>query len=192
MRNFTLGQQGSDLVIRLRTPQTGPNGAPFQTFVEGVFATTAARDIVVSYDGATLTAAVAESHRVTRTELTPATALPPVMALVAESRTKSEQLHIIKLTYIGSLFVIPGMLIAMLGRGRRGQLTLFALYLTAAAVLLEATLVIASGRPFDWINVATTMGIGAVVLTVAGAIALPVDDRQRSPRPGWLPAQIWS
>lgn len=192
VRNFTLGQQGADLVIRLRTPQTGLNGYPLETIVEGVFATTAVRDIVVTYDGATLLAAVAQTNRVVRTELTPATALTPVIDPLTSANLRSDQLHIANIAYVASLFVAPGLLIAVFGRGRRDQLALFAVDLLATTVLLEATLVVASGRPFDWINVAATAGIGAVVLTVIGAVLFPTDDSRNPLRALGLPAQTWS
>ena len=192
VRNFTLGQQGADLVIRLRTPQTGLNGSPLETIVEGVFATTSVRDIVVTYDGATLLAAVAQSNRVVRTELTPATALTPASGPLTSANLRSDQLHIANIAYVASLFVVPGLLIAILGRGRRDQLTLFGVDLLVTTVLLEATLVVASGRPFDWVNVAVTAGIGAVVLTVIGAVLVPTDDPRNPLRALGLPAQTWS
>jgi hypothetical protein len=48
-RNFTLGQQGSALVIRLRTTETDANGDP-PVEVTNVFAAAARRHIVVTYD----------------------------------------------------------------------------------------------------------------------------------------------
>jgi glycopeptide antibiotics resistance protein len=53
-RNFTLGQEGPDLVFRLRTPFTGLNGASPALTVSGVFAEAMRRNVVVTYDGATL------------------------------------------------------------------------------------------------------------------------------------------
>ena len=192
MRNFTLGQQGADLVIRLRTPQTGLNGSPLETIVDGVFATPSGRDIIVTYDGATLMAAVAQTNRVIRTELTPATALAPASGPLTSASLRSDQLHIANIAYVASLFVVPGLLIATLGRGRRDQLVLFGADLLATTVMLEATLVVASGRPFGWVNVAVTAGVGAVVLTVIGAVLLPTDDPRNPLRALGVPAQTWS
>jgi len=53
-RNFTLGQEGPDLVFRLRTPFTGLNGSDPALIVPGVFAEVQKRHIVVTYDGAVL------------------------------------------------------------------------------------------------------------------------------------------
>ncbi len=54
-RNFTLGQEGPDLVFRLRTPFTGLNGSDPALVVPGVFSEIQKRHIVVTYDGAVLT-----------------------------------------------------------------------------------------------------------------------------------------
>ena len=54
-RNFTLGQDGPDLVFRLRTPFTGLNGSDPALIVPGVFSEVQKRHIVVTYDGAVLT-----------------------------------------------------------------------------------------------------------------------------------------
>jgi len=53
-RNFTLGQEGPDLVFRLRTPFTGLNGSDPALIVPGVFSEVEKRHIVVTYDGAVL------------------------------------------------------------------------------------------------------------------------------------------
>ena len=50
-RNFTLGQQGKDLVFRLHTPLTGQNGTEPQLIVPGIFGTTERRNLVITYDG---------------------------------------------------------------------------------------------------------------------------------------------
>jgi hypothetical protein len=50
-RNFTLGQGGSDLVVRLRTTRTDLNGTGPQVTAQGVFAVPGFRHIVTTYDG---------------------------------------------------------------------------------------------------------------------------------------------
>lgn len=50
-RNFTLGQEGPDLVFRLRTPFTGLNGSDPALIVPDVFSELQLRRIVVTYDG---------------------------------------------------------------------------------------------------------------------------------------------
>ncbi len=53
-RNFTLGQQEEDLVLRVRTPLTGKNGTKPQLVVPDIFATREPRNLVVTYDGSKL------------------------------------------------------------------------------------------------------------------------------------------
>ncbi len=53
-RNFTLGQQGTDLVFRLRTPLTGENGTNPHLIVPDIFSTTNPHNLVITYDGSTL------------------------------------------------------------------------------------------------------------------------------------------
>jgi len=77
LRNFTLGQQGSDLVFRLRTPDTGANGYPLEIYVPGVFGDREAHEILVTYDGATLLVTRAHSDHVSRTALTSTWAVFP-------------------------------------------------------------------------------------------------------------------
>lgn len=51
LRNFTLAQQGSNLVFRLRTTKTDLNGTNPELVVSGVFLPERRQHIVVSYDG---------------------------------------------------------------------------------------------------------------------------------------------
>lgn len=48
-RNFTLGQQGSDLDLRIRTSITGENGSEIKLRVPGVFSDTKIHHIVITY-----------------------------------------------------------------------------------------------------------------------------------------------
>jgi hypothetical protein len=163
VRNFTLGQQDADLVVRLRTPATGLNGYPLEAVVPGVFATTDPRDILVSYDGANLLAAVAGTGEVFRTELSPGASLATA---VAPSDVHSDQLNMYKLGYVAAVFVPPGVLLGLFGTTFRHVLRAGALYLLSASLLLEAVLVVVSGRAFDWANVGVIGTTGAIVLSL--------------------------
>jgi VanZ family protein len=174
-RNFTVGQVGGDLVFRLRTPQTGFNGYPLETIVPDVFTTHAPRDILLSYDGATLMAAVAREERVFRTEFDPGAELAPLVAGAMSRSVRTGDLWISRVTYLATLFLPPGILIALLAHSRRARLTLVAAYLLMAGILLEATLVVASGRNFDAANVALVLAVGGIVLTVTTLVLAPGD-----------------
>ncbi len=51
-RNFTIGQDNSDLVVRVRMDKHDPNGMAEEMHIPGVFATGGMRHIVMMYDGA--------------------------------------------------------------------------------------------------------------------------------------------
>ncbi|MDZ8226042.1 VanZ family protein [Nostoc sp. ChiVER01] len=53
-RNLTLGQQGNDLDLRLRTPITGENGADLRLNIPNIFKDTKLHHIVITYSRATI------------------------------------------------------------------------------------------------------------------------------------------
>ncbi|MCL5883931.1 MAG: VanZ family protein [Deltaproteobacteria bacterium] len=55
LRNFTLGQEGSDLLLRLRTTKTNLDGSNPEFLVENIFAHNKMSHVVVSYDFKQLT-----------------------------------------------------------------------------------------------------------------------------------------
>jgi VanZ family protein len=166
-RNFTLGQRGEDMVFRLRTPSTGLNGARPQLVVSSVFSSDQMREIVVTYDGATLLAAVANAHKVYRMKLNPGSIL-----MASYFDTQADELPFYGLGYYASLFVLPGVLLGALAQTRRQWIAIAIPWVLVFAVLLEGILVVASGRPFDWNNVAVSAAMGALVLTIVlGAVS---------------------
>jgi len=167
-RNFTVGQEGEDLVVRLRTPATGENGARFVTRVPGIFSTTAIRDVLVTYNGSTLFAAAAGTHRTARTNLTPGAWLADAFTWVTDSYEPipTSDLPTFDMAYRAGLFLVPGMLLGLLADTRTHQLAFALLYLLVFTLLFEVTLILASGRPFDGGNVAKTIITGVVVLTL--------------------------
>ena len=53
-RNFTIGQQRTDLELRLRTPITGANGSDLKLNIPRIFADTNPHHIIFTYSGATV------------------------------------------------------------------------------------------------------------------------------------------
>lgn len=167
LRNFTLGQEGRDMIVRFRTPHNGLNGARPQVVVRDVFADTEEREVLVTYDGATLLAAVAGSGRVHRTDLTPGTALA---LTITSLDVEADELPILTRLYLVSLFVFPGASVGFLCRSHRQRIVAGGLFVVCFAVLLEFTLVTASGRHISWEALSWTAVIGAATVTiVAGA-----------------------
>ncbi len=167
-RNFTLGQQGADLVFRLRTPKTGVNGNRPELIIPGVFADRQPRDVLVTYDGANLLVTVAHSHHVSRTRLYVGASLA---LAVIDLDINAEDVPVLNAMYLGFLFLTPAALVGVLGRTRRERLLFGLSWVLVFTVLLEGTLMRVSGRAFDWGNVVTTAVAGTVVVGVV-AIAL--------------------
>jgi hypothetical protein len=167
-RNFTIGQEGEDLVVRLRTPATGENGARFVTRVPGIFATTAIRDVLVTYNGATLLAAAAGTHRAARTNLTPGAWLADAFTWVTDSYQPipTSDLPTFDMAYRAGLFLVPGMLLGLLADTRTLQFAFSVVYVVAFTLLFEVTLIFASGRPLNGGNIAETAASGVVVVTL--------------------------
>lgn len=74
-RNLTLGQEGPDLVVRLRMPLTGENGRQPELIIPNVFTDTQMHRIVMTYDGTTVRLAIDRAQNVYTVELLPAVAL---------------------------------------------------------------------------------------------------------------------
>jgi hypothetical protein len=55
-RNLTIGQDGADLIIRLRTPATGGNGIKPELSIPEVFADNQPHHLIIIYDGLNLNA----------------------------------------------------------------------------------------------------------------------------------------
>jgi glycopeptide antibiotics resistance protein len=165
-RNLAVGQQGRDLVVRVRTEHTGENATTPEFVVPGVFSDTGPRDILMAYDGATLRTAIANSGQVLRFELSPGSQIAAAWGWYF----KSAELRRYKLTYVAFLFLPPGLLVGVLGGRNRRWLAWSAAWILAFAVLLESTLVVVTGRPFDWIEMPTTAAIGALVFLSAAVL----------------------
>jgi VanZ family protein len=179
LRNFTLGQQGADLVFRLRTPLTGDNGSFLETVVPGVFSTHRERDILVTYDGANVLGGIAGTDRIFRTQFGPAVPMAVLMSSVLPQEIRLEELPMYNMAYLGFLFFPAGMLMVLLGSTWRRQLLLSIVYVSIASLLLEVTLAVVSGRLFSLTNVFAVSAVGAAVFVAAFASFSQPDVRSR-------------
>ncbi|MCF6155188.1 MAG: VanZ family protein [Candidatus Brocadia sp.] len=106
-RNFTLAQQGSDLVFRLRTPLTGRNGTNPESIVHNVFSTTKPHKLVITYDGSILTIYVDDVHNSHIFEFNPVSNLISYLFPSHEFGMKS-----VKIFYYALMFIPFGILLA--------------------------------------------------------------------------------
>ncbi|MCJ8280028.1 MAG: VanZ family protein, partial [Rivularia sp. ALOHA_DT_140] len=131
-RNFTLGQQGSDLVFRVRTPLTGANAADVKLDVPGVFQDKKPHQIVITYSKSSLIIYVdniANIHRLNLLDLIP----------------KEKRFF-----YYGLTFIPLGLCLALLTTLARRKINFYRLMLPAGILLpsliLEGILVQESGK----------------------------------------------
>lgn len=88
-RNLTVGQEGRDLVVRIRTALTGGDGTSPELVVPGIFDGARARALVLRYDGVELVVGVDGDPAVHSIVLAPA-----VAALVAAFPLRTERLRL--------------------------------------------------------------------------------------------------
>jgi len=171
VRNFMLGQQQDALVVRLRTPVTSFNGNEPELVVPGVFADVQPKNLLVTYDGTTLSVAVAHTSEVRKLELTPGSTAARLF--VPAEAVRADQEPVFAATYVAGLFVVPGVLVGVVNQARRHRIAFGVWWPVVIAIALELTIVLVSGRPFLPLNVAETSLIGAAVIFGVASIVEP-------------------
>lgn len=160
-RNFTVGQEGPDMVFRLRTPDTGPNGTHIPLVVPGVFSSGGVQDILVTYTGAKLQAAVAGTREVHSVELSPAIILASYY-LPPQPRFSFH----IKLFFYGIMVFLIWAPFAWVVQGESRYIAVGLPWFLIFAFILEATSAFAARRPFHWPDFGLNLVLGATVLYV--------------------------
>ncbi|NJR74514.1 MAG: LamG domain-containing protein, partial [Scytonema sp. CRU_2_7] len=152
-RNFTLGQQRTDLDLRIRTPMTGANGADTKLSIPGIFADTNPHDIVITYSGATIKVYVDKSQS-------------PYSLNLWELVPKEQ-----KLFYYGLSFIPLGICLAFLTTLAKRKLTFNRLLLPCGILLpsliLEGILVSESGKSISLKNM-----LLSILFTAGAALIL--------------------
>ena len=110
-RNFTLGQEYDDLIIRIRSPITGPNGRYPELVIPGVFENSLEHQIVVSYQPKQIQAYIDSQENLYRFPLTPQTAIFWLLF------PKTEQVHMVPFTSFALNTIFLGLLLVPLMLG---------------------------------------------------------------------------
>jgi VanZ family protein len=143
-RNFTLGQEGSNLVFRMRTPLTGENGMRPELVIPEVFADTRIQHIAITYDGAYLLVYLNGRQHPYSLELSPGAKLFSYLLDL-----DFYEMSGYKIAYYGIVFFPLGLLLCLFMTKFRSfmvrQLFLIVIIL-ALSSMLEAILVKVSGR----------------------------------------------
>jgi glycopeptide antibiotics resistance protein len=163
-RNFTLGQDADDLIFRLRTPFTGPNGGEPRLRVPNLFSTMETKHVVLTYDGTDLLAYVNGSLKPNRLTLTPGVA---ALGYFFDRRASRAMLYTI--VYHVTAFIPFGLLLALsLHKSIDRFATRLGLAVLAVAIFgiaMETVVSTAGDRAWRWGNLPP--GIGAAIGAVA-------------------------
>ncbi len=148
-RNFTLGQEGSDLVFRLRTPATGVNGKKPEFVIPDVFQNSGNQHLIVTFDGREIIFYVDGVERVYTYKFVPETRffwiLPPNELGRLQLNTVSTT--IFRFLYAVLLFVPLGILLTIIEkRINRGTLSRLIVVLLGVGLPLLALLVVKNGN----------------------------------------------
>jgi VanZ like family len=162
-RNLMIGQQERDLIVRVRTAHSGVRGTPPEFVVADVFSDLEPRDILIAYDGGVLRAAVAGAGRVQQMPMSPG----PILARSTISLDiETDEHQVLDILYVALLFLVPGVIIGLAKLSPGDRLILGWTWTVVFAVLFETTLLLASGRSFSWLTLATTLTVGVAIVTL--------------------------
>jgi hypothetical protein len=157
-RNFTLGQEGSSLVFRLRTPVTGENGANPELIVPGVFADTNFHRLVVSYADSVLDLYVDKPENFHYLDLTPRTVL--LSFLFPKEAYDAKK---IKSLYYGGVFIPLGLILGRITIIYRRRLSFYVMLffggILLPSFLLESILSFGIRRNFSVENLLLSIAI---------------------------------
>jgi glycopeptide antibiotics resistance protein len=151
-RNFTLGQDGPDLIFRLRTPLTGNNGTFPELVVPGVFANTAPHHLIITYERPVLRVYVDGLQSTYAFEMAPEVMLFRYLLPVDTWRVYLDRANTwsYRFLYYGLLFTPLGLLLAHMASLFEGRSVFRFLLLCGGclvpAVALESILASAGGR----------------------------------------------
>ena len=184
-RNLTIGQDGGDLVVRLRTPFTGANGRAPELHVAGALAEPRPVRLALTYEAATLRVALGDRPQPDAFLLRPET-----MAVLALSPIETWGLTInaapvwlYRVLFSILVFGPASLLLALAARGGIFGSALPIAVIAGAALpplLLESCTVVLGHFPFSWEMAATSLVVsGVLVISALRTIGLhhcAVDD----------------
>jgi len=167
-RNFTLGQEGTHLVFRLRTPLTGANGTKPELLVPDIFVDTNRHHLAITYDGSVLVLYVDGVQHPRALKLTPgATLASYVFPDRIEGPINTIQYYEQITLYYGLAFIPVGVFLGLIVTLLRQRCILRMLLIGGGILIpplaLEEILVSVSGKTTSLENLA--LGIGITVGT---------------------------
>lgn len=169
-RNFTLGQEGTDLVFRLRTPITGDNGITPEFIIPNIFADNRFHSVIVTYDGSVLRFYIDQLQNSYAFLFSPEVTifryfLPELLHFSNWSINLDRSDEIYRIIYYSLSFIPLGVILALIAPRYRGKVFFFLAFhvggIMLPSLMLEIILLSGSGRQFRLDNVLLSTGINA-------------------------------
>ena len=179
-RNFTLAQQYSNLVFRIRTPLTGDNASTPQLVIPRLFEDTQVHNIVISYNGSQVNFYFDRLQNKYELPLIPGIAFYEYVYPFSQSwglYLTTNKLDIYNLFYYELVFIPLGFLLALVTIIFRGKalllISLVVVGIFLLPYLLELMLATTSGKDFSVGNFFVSVAITAstMVLTKIGMVS---------------------
>lgn len=175
-RNFTLGQEGNNLVLRLRTPITGENGLNPQVIVPDVFTDKNFHRVVITYSAPVLRIYIDGLQNLHSFELTPYFTF--IRYFSNFPRLYADNMNRYKILYYAIIFIPMGFLLALISIIFRGEL-IFHILLVCGGILLpplvlEALLVSRSTRAIALENLILSIATTASAMLLFKVRAKPM------------------
>lgn len=186
-RNLTIGQDGSMLVLRIRTPLTGPDGTDPELTVPEFFSDREVHHVLVRYDGSVLRVGTDAQPSRHVLDLGPETslALRAFPAAIERLRVDSAISHWVLMTTSRALVLVPGAMLLSVWRrsvpdGRRASIRV-AVGFAGLPLLFEVMLLGLTGisRFGPGVAVVDSMLVGMGY--VASRVGAPGEPRCRNP-----------
>jgi glycopeptide antibiotics resistance protein len=170
-RNFTLAQEGADLILRLRTPITGENGINPQMMIPDVFVDTDFHHLIITYDGSVIQFYVDQLSRLYSVDLKSGVSLFYLFQFPHWNDSfKVPEIDIYRIVYYGIIFIPLGVTISIISSMVSKKFALYSLLIVGGIVLpaliLEGILAIGSSRVISHENLLISIVIMAVTMLV--------------------------
>ena len=164
-RNLTIGQQGSELVVRIRTQGTGLNGTLLQIVLPDIFVSRNVRDMLITYENSRLSIAIAGTGEPHVFEFSPGAVLASLYLF-----PHYRQFGRFKLAYYCLCFLLLFGCLSWLTTTPSRYLSVAPFITAVFAVLLECDLAIAAQRSIEISNVLVGLTAGSAIALVLFAL----------------------
>lgn len=170
-RNFTLAQEGKDLILRLRTPLTGENGTNPQMMIPDVFVDTDFHHLIITYDGSVLQFYVDQLSRLYSVDLKSGLSLFYLLQFPHWNDSFNvPKIDIYRIVYYGIIFVPLGVIISIISSMLSKSVILYSLFIVGGILLptliIESILALDNSRGISQENLLISILITIVTMLI--------------------------